>query len=125
MKLEFYKCSHCGNVAVKAFDQGVPLVCCGEPMQKLTPGTVDAALEKHVPVVDITETVHVQVGSVIHPMEEAHFITFIVLETCEGFQLKELHPGDAPQADFILAPGDAAVAVYEYCNLHGLWKTEL
>ncbi len=124
-KLQFFRCAHCGNVAVKVLDKGVPLVCCGERMSVLGAGVTDAAQEKHVPVVTMGDVVHVEVGSVIHPMEEEHFITMIVLETTTGFQLKELSPGQAPTADFTLAPGEEAVAVYEYCNLHGLWKTEL
>ena len=125
MKLEFYKCVHCGNVAVKLFDQGAPLMCCGEPMQKLEAGVTDAAREKHVPVATVGETIHVEVGSVLHPMEEKHFITMIVLETTKGFQVAHLQPSMEPKADFAVAPGDKAVAVYEYCNLHGLWKAEL
>ena len=113
MKLEFFKCAHCGNVAVKLFDQGAPLSCCGEAMQLLRAGETDGAAEKHVPVVTAGETIHVEVGSVSHPMLEAHYITMIVLETSKGFQVKHLQPGEEP------------VAVYEYCNLHGLWKTEL
>lgn len=124
MVLEFYRCEHCGNVAVKVFDSGVPLFCCGEEMEKLEAGVTDAAQEKHIPVVEGKETIHVQVGSVAHPMLEAHYITMIVLETKLGFQVRHLNPGDAPEADFVVAPGDEAVAVYEYCNLHGLWKTE-
>lgn len=125
MALEFYRCAHCGNVAVKLFDKGVPLVCCGEPMQKLEAGVTDAAQEKHVPAVEVGETIHVQVGSVAHPMLEEHFITMIVLETKKGFSVAHLNPGDAPEADFVVAPGDEAVAVYEYCNLHGLWKADV
>mgnify|MGYP000162862202 CR=1 FL=1 len=113
MKLEFYKCAHCGNVAVKLFDQGVPLSCCGEEMTLLRAGETDGAAEKHVPVVTVGETIHVEVGSVLHPMMEAHFITMIVLETSKGFQVKHLQPGEEP------------VAVYEYCNLHGLWKADV
>ena len=125
MVLEFYRCNHCGNVAVKLFDKKVPLFCCGEPMKKLEAGTTDGALEKHVPAVEGSDPMHVQIGSVIHPMVDEHFITMIVLETKLGFQMKRLNPGDAPEADFVVAPGDEACAVYEYCNLHGLWKTEL
>ena len=123
-KLQFFKCMHCGNVAVKVFDKGVPLVCCGEKMQLLEAGVTDAAQEKHVPVVTQGDVIHVEVGSVAHPMEEEHFITMIVLETTHGFQVKQLNPGEAPAADFTVAP-EEAVAVYEYCNLHGLWKAEL
>ena len=68
MKLEFYKCAHCGNVAVKLFDQGVSLSCCGEEMTLLRAGETDGAAEKHVPVVTVGETIHVEVGSVLHPM---------------------------------------------------------
>ena len=123
--MEFYVCSHCGNVVTKLTDKKVPVVCCGEKMQLLVPGTTDAAQEKHVPVVTQGDVIHVEVGSVAHPMEEEHFITMIVLETARGFQVAHLNPGEAPAADFVVAPGDKAVAVYEYCNLHGLWKTEL
>jgi superoxide reductase len=125
MALQFFKCMHCGNVAVKLFDQGPALVCCGEPMQQLVPGSVDAAQEKHVPVVEIAETVKVKVGSVEHPMEADHWITLIALETNRGFQYVELQPGSAPEAEFVLAPNEVAVAAYEYCNKHGLWVTEL
>ena len=125
MKLEFYKCAHCGNVAVKLFDQGVPLSCCGEEMTLLRAGETDGAAEKHVPVVTVGETIHVEVGSVLHPMMEAHFITMIVLETSKGFQVKHLQPGEEPKADFAVVPGEEPVAVYEYCNLHGLWKADV
>ncbi len=125
MKLEFYKCAHCGNVAVKLFDQGVPLSCCGEEMTLLRAGETDGAAEKHVPVVTVGETIHVEVGSVLHPMMEAHFITMIVLETSKGFQVKHLQPGEEPKADFAGVPGEEPVAVYEYCNLHGLWKADV
>ena len=125
MKLAFYQCAHCGNIAVKVLDRGVPLFCCGEKMQLLEAGVTDAAVEKHVPIVTVGEQVHVEVGSTLHPMEEAHYITMIVLETEKGFQVKELAPGEEPKADFAVVEGDKPVAVYEYCNLHGLWKHEL
>ncbi|MEF2845765.1 MAG: desulfoferrodoxin family protein [Eggerthellaceae bacterium] len=125
-KLQFFKCMHCGNVAVKLVDSKVPLVCCGEKMELLEPGTTDAATEKHVPVVTVNgNAVHVEVGSVLHPMEEEHLITMIVLETTKGFEVKQLSAGEAPKADFAVCPDEKPVAVYEYCNLHGLWKTEL
>ncbi len=126
MALEFYKCAHCGNVAIKPLDAGVPLVCCGEKMEKLVAGTTDAAVEKHVPVATVEgNAVHVQVGSVEHPMTPEHLISFICLETQKGYQLVELTAEDAPVADFAVAEGDAPVRVYEYCNLHGLWSVEL
>ena len=102
-KLQFFKCMHCGNVAVKLFDKGVPLMCCGEKMQLLEAGVTDAAQEKHVPVVTQGDVIHVEVGSVAHPMEEEHFITMIVLETARGFQVAHLNPGEAPAADFVVA----------------------
>ena len=123
MALKFYQCNHCGNVAVKPYDKGVPLMCCGEKMTELTANTVDAAVEKHVPVVTVEgSAVHVVVGEVAHPMTEEHQISFIALETKNGYQIVELAPTDEPKADFALAEGDEIVAVYEYCNLHGLWK---
>ena len=124
--LKFYKCEHCGNVAVKVYDKKVPLMCCGEKMVELTANSTDAATEKHVPVVAIDGAkVDVVVGEVEHPMTEEHLITMIVLETKKGFQVAELTAEDAPKASFAVAEGDEAVAVYEYCNLHGLWVANL
>ncbi len=126
MDVRFYKCMHCGNVAVKVVDAGVPLVCCGEKMVELQAGSEDAALEKHVPAVEVEgNRVVVNVGSVDHPMIEEHYIMFICLVTEKGYQFAPLAPGEAPHATFALAEGDEAVRVYEYCNLHGLWVTEL
>lgn len=126
MSLSFFKCSHCGNIAVKPFDSGVPLVCCGERMEELVPGTTDAAVEKHVPAVTVEgDVVKVQVGSVEHPMTPEHYITFICLETKRGYQFVELTPEDKPCATFAVAAGDEPVRVYEYCNIHGLWMAEV
>ncbi|MBE6176661.1 MAG: desulfoferrodoxin [Rikenellaceae bacterium] len=124
MTTKFYKCETCGNVVVKLVDSKVPLVCCGSKMQELVPNTVDASNEKHVPQVTLLEnnTIKVEVGSVAHPMTAEHHIAFIYVETDKGGIKVDLT--DKPEA--IVALGDAkAVAVYEYCNLHGLWKTEL
>ena len=118
MDVKFYKCMHCGNIAVKVFDAGVPLVCCGEKMVELVAGSQDAALEKHVPVV-------VNVGSVDHPMLEEHWIQFICLVTDKGYQIHPLAPGEAPHAEFVIAEGETPLKVYEHCNLHGLWVTEI
>lgn len=126
MSLEFYQCLHCGNIAVKPFDAGVPLVCCGENMKLVDPNTTDAAQEKHVPVVTVEgNLVTVEVGSVAHPMEEDHYITFVALETKKGYQIAELSAGEAPKAVFAVVEGDEPVAAYEYCNKHGLWKAEI
>ena len=124
MKTRFYKCAMCGNVVVKLVDSKVPIVCCGEKMQELVPNTVDASNEKHVPVVTCLDnnTIKVEVGSVAHPMTEVHHIAFIYVETDKGGIKVDL--SDKPEA--VIALGDAKpIAVYEYCNLHGLWKTEL
>ncbi len=124
--MTFYKCETCGNIITKLNDSGVPVVCCGKPMTELVPGAVDAAQEKHVPAVTVDGAkVSVQVGEVEHPMLDEHYIQFIVLETAQGFQKKTLKPGEKPAAEFTVADGDKAVAVYEYCNLHGLWVKEL
>ena len=121
--MKFYVCEHCGNIITMIKNTGVPVMCCGQKMTELVPGTVDAALEKHVPVVErIGSTVLVKVGSVEHPMMAEHYIQWIALETNQGSQIKYLQPGQAPQASFALAEGEEVKAVYEYCNLHGLWK---
>lgn len=123
---KFFICNHCGNVAEKLHDANVPLVCCGEPMQEMVANTTDAAQEKHVPAVTVEgNTISVQVGSVLHPMTPEHFIGFIWLETEQGSQCRRLDPSEAPTATFVVAPGDKAIAVYEWCNLHGLWKAEV
>lgn len=123
--MKFYVCEHCGNIIEYVKDAGVPVVCCGQKMTELVPGTSDGAQEKHVPVVTVDgNKVTVSVGSVEHPMTEAHYIQWIVIETKKGSQKVELNYTDAPKAEFLLAEGDAFVAAYEYCNLHGLWKAE-
>ena len=122
--MKFYRCDHCGNIVTFVHSAGVPVMCCGQKMTELVPGTTDGAAEKHVPVVHVEgNQVRVQVGSVEHPMLEEHYIEFIAIETKQGSQVKYLKPGEKPQAVFALAEGDQLVAAYEYCNLHGLWKT--
>ena len=124
--MKFYRCETCGNIITKHNDSGVPVVCCGQPMKELVPGAVDGAVEKHVPAVTVSgNTVKVQVGEVEHPMVEGHYIQFIALETSVGAQIKYLKPEEKPVAEFVVAVGAKAVAVYEYCNLHGLWVKEL
>ena len=126
MDVKFYKCMHCGNIAVKVFDAGVPLVCCGEKMVELVAGSQDAALEKHVPAVTVEgNLVKVSVGSVTHPMTAEHFIQWAVVETERDALIHWFHPDEAPEAVFALAEGQTAKAVYAYCNLHGLWKKDL
>ena len=126
MDVKFFKCMHCGNVVGKVFDQGVPVVCCGENMVELHANDTDGAREKHVPQVTVDgATVTVKVGEVAHPMTEPHFITMIVLVTEKGYQIAPLTPSDAPEATFAVAEGDKPVRAYEYCNLHGLWVAEI
>ena len=124
MTTKFYKCETCGNVVVKLVDSKVPVMCCGKKMEELVPNTVDASNEKHVPVVTMLDDkrMKVEVGSVAHPMEAAPHIAFIYVEMENGGIKVDLT--DKPEA--IIYIGDQKpVAVYEYCNLHGLWKTEL
>lgn len=121
--MKFYVCEHCGNIIEYVKDAGVPVMCCGEKMKEMIPGTSDGAVEKHVPVIKVDgRKVTVEVGSAAHPMLDAHYIQWIVLETEQGMQRKYLNPGDAPKAEFMLSDSDKVVAAYEYCNLHGLWK---
>jgi superoxide reductase len=123
--MEFYICKHCGNIITFAENKGVPVVCCGEKMHKLEPGSVDAAVEKHVPVYTVEgNTVTVTVGSVTHPMTTEHLIDWIALETEQGTQIKHLTADSAPSVTFALADGDKVKKVYAYCNLHGLWVAE-
>lgn len=124
--MKFYVCKHCKNLVTLLHESGVPMMCCGEKMTELVPGTSDGAFEKHVPAVSVDgSVVTVKVGEVEHPMLENHYIQWIVLETKSGAQIHYLKPGEKPEAVFALAEGDEAVAAYEYCNLHGLWKKEL
>ena len=124
MKAKFYICRHCGNLIVKIHDAGVPVSCCGEKMEELIPNTVEASGEKHKPVVSVENNlVRVAVGSVAHPMVPEHSIEWVFVETENGGQLKRLNPGSEPEVKFLL-DGEKAVAVYAYCNLHGLWKSE-
>lgn len=123
--MKFYICSHCGNIIAFAKNSGVPVVCCGEPMKELVPNTTDAAQEKHVPEISVDQNcITVRIGSVAHPMTEAHYIEWICLQTEQGNQRKCLKPGDAPEAKFMICDDDSVVAALAYCNLHGLWKAE-
>jgi len=122
---KFYRCKNCGNIVGMIHSSGVPIICCGEPMEELVPNTTEASTEKHLPVVTIEgNKVAVAVGSVAHPMEEKHYIQWIYLQTKQGGQRKILVPGDEPKATFAL-DNDEVVAAYAYCNIHGLWKTEV
>lgn len=125
-ELKFFRCPICGNLTVSLVDSGVPMVCCGKPMQLLNANSTDAATEKHVPVVKINAgSVEVSVGSVIHPMSAEHHIAFIAVEFSDGsFAVKQLEATDAPVAQFAFS-GVSPVRAYEFCNLHGLWKYDI
>lgn len=123
MEMEFYRCKHCGQIIAIVKKTGVPIICCGEPMEKIVPGTSDAAVEKHVPVYEIKgNKVIVSVGSVAHPMLAEHYIEWVSLQTKMGNQRKALRPNDEPKVCFTICEGDEVEAVYAYCNLHSLWK---
>ena len=123
MEMKFYRCKHCGQIVAIVKGTGVPVICCGEKMEEIIPGTSDGAVEKHVPVYEVKDgKVTVCVGSVAHPMLEEHYIEWIALQTNNGNQRKALKPGDEPKAEFALLEGDEVQAVYAYCNLHSLFK---
>ena len=123
--VKFYVCPHCGNLVEMVNDAGVNPVCCGQKMKELVPNTVEASGEKHIPAVNVGEGfVEVNVGSVDHPMVDVHWIEWVELVTDKGNHRKSLNPGEAPNVKFLLN-GEKPLAVYAYCNLHGLWKKEL
>jgi superoxide reductase len=123
--IKFFICKHCGNMTGLINNKGAPIMCCGEKMTELVPNTVEASTEKHLPVVTSSGGgISVAVGSVPHPMEGGHNIAFVYVETEQGGQRKCLKSGEEPKLEFCFA-GDKPLAVYAYCNLHGLWKTEL
>jgi superoxide reductase len=120
-KLQVYKCEICGNIVEVLHAGAGELVCCGQPMKQTVENTVDAAKEKHVPVIEkIAGGFKVKVGSVAHPMEEKHFIEWIEIIADGKAYRQFLSPGQVPEATFMLEA--ATVAAREYCNIHGLWK---
>ena len=121
-KNEVYKCALCGNIVEVLHTGAGELVCCGQPMDLMTENTVDAAREKHVPVVEKVDNGYkVAVGSVAHPMEEKHWIEWIELVADGKVYRQDLKPGDAPEATFCVDAG--TVTARAYCNLHGHWKS--
>ena len=121
-RLEIYTCSICGNIVEVVHAGAGQLVCCGQPMNLLVENSVDAAKEKHVPVAEKKpDGLLVKVGSVVHPMEEKHYIEWIEIIDEQGKAYRKfLKPGDAPEASFCVPEG--AYTLREYCNLHGLWR---
>lgn len=147
MSTRFFKCPICGNLIQVIQDSGSPLVCCGREMEELIPSTSDdyfaaelnsqqdnvkdavllKTLEKHIPIVSSSPedgSLHVKVGSREHPMSPSHYISFIYVETEHGGQRQDLSPYNAPEADFTFTE-DPPVAIYAYCNVHGLYKAEI
>ena len=124
-KTKFYICPHCRNTVQMIYDTDIPLFCCGDRMNELLPNTQEASTEKHLPAVNVTgNTVEVSVGSVHHPMQSVHWIEWVQLETDKGSYRRFLKAGDVPKVTFLISD-EVPQAVYAYCNLHGLWKTEL
>ena len=121
--MDIYKCGKCGAMVEMIKTDCCTPSCCGQAMDLMVPGTTDAATEKHVPIFQIDgDKIIVKVGTMTHPMEEAHYIEWISLQTNFGNQRKALKPDTPPKACFALLPGEEIEAVYAYCNLHSLWK---
>ena len=125
MEQKYYICKHCGNIYAAVKQTKVPVMCCGAKMEEIIPGTVEASLEKHIPVYKVEgNIVTVTVGSVEHPMQDVHYIEWIILETNLGYHQAKLNPSQKPEATFVLNEGEEVVKAYEYCNLHSLWATK-
>jgi len=123
--IQFFVCEHCGNLVTMVHDAKVPMMCCGQKMTKLIPGTADASREKHVPIVTVDGSiVRADIGVDAHPMTEEHRILWVALQTDKGCQRKYLAVGDSPVVTFALSD-EKPIAVYAYCNLHGLWSAEV
>ena len=123
--MKFLKCKICGKIVAVVNERQVPTICCGQPMEEMVPNTSDGAVEKHVPVYEVEgNIVRVKVGSVEHPMLDNHYIEWIAVKTNFGNQRKVLKPGEKPEAEFALLPGEKVEAVLEHCNLHGLFSTK-
>ena len=122
--MKLFKCKKCGNIIYTVNDKSEGITCCGEDVVLLKANTVDAAKEKHVPVVNINNNVvEVNVGDVDHPMTEEHYIEFILIETNKGVRINNLTPEDKPHTSFILEENEELLNTYAYCNLHGLWMS--
>lgn len=123
MEIKLKRCKHCGNIIAMVKDSGVKVICCGEPMEDLRVGTTDGALEKHVPVYEVKDNkVFVKIGSVPHPSTKEHYIEWVILTTNFGNQRKLIGPEKVNEVSFSLLEGEKVEGVFEYCNLHGLYK---
>lgn len=122
---KFYVCEICGNFVGKIYDAAPKMTCCGQEMKELVANSVEASVEKHIPVVTCeNDVLVVNIGSIDHPMEEAHYIDLVYVDTKKGGQKKHLKGQSKPRAEFVFVD-DEPVAVYAYCNIHGLWKTDI
>jgi superoxide reductase len=123
MNCKFYICEHCGKIITELKESEVPVMCCGQKMTELIPGTTDGAAEKHVPVYETKDNkVCVNIGAAEHPMTDAHYIEWICVATEQSVYFRYLNPSDKPHACFVLNEGEKVTSVFAYCNLHGLWK---
>lgn len=121
--MKLYKCKKCGQIVMKVEEKPCGIFCCGEEMEEMIPNTVDAAVEKHVPVYEVKDNrVYVKVGSEEHVMTEEHHIAWILLKTNRGIMLRKLDLDKGPTMVFTMCEKEVVEEVYEYCNLHGLWK---
>ena len=121
--MKIYKCSICGNIIEKIEGDMQHITCCGKPMEEIVANTVDAATEKHVPVYEkVGNEIIVKVGEIEHPMQEEHYITWIAQVSKNKIEKVYLKPGDEPKAKFTYIPN---ATIYAFCNLHGLWKTDI
>lgn len=124
--MKLYVCPVCGNVIEKIVDKGVPVMCCGKPMVELTANTTDGALEKHVPVLSLEgNKLHVKVGEVAHPMTAEHLITTVIAVLGNQVLRVDFTADDQPEVTFAIGDYKGIIEVYEYCNLHGLWKATI
>ena len=125
MEMKFYRCKHCGQIIAIVKKTEAKVVCCGDVMEEIVPGSMDASLEKHVPQFRVDgDTVIVNVGSIDHPMIPEHYIEWVAIQTKDGNQRKALKPNTKPEVSFKISKGDEVLAVYAYCNLHGLWRNQ-
>lgn len=124
--MKIYRCNVCGNIMVVVNDSNVVPKCCNEDMELLVANTTDGAFEKHVPVIECDDDeIKVKVGEIEHPMIDNHFIKMIMLETDRGYYLKFLMPNQKPAAKFKICKNEKPIAVYEYCNIHSLFKKDI
>lgn len=123
---KFLLCTNCGNLIEFIKDSGVTPICCGQNMKELIPNMVDASGEKHIPIIKLEENkAIVQIGEMLHPMSEEHFIEWIYLETTNGIKRAKLNPNEEPIKEFALSMNEEVISAYAYCNLHGLWLKEV